>query len=93
MPSAPVELPEPVVKPRPIERAAHLVVPSPVQTWLKPRPVQLNEGRIEVSVPYYVGAIAGLVVLVVVLAAFRLGQAGSDGQVNGCSHAGPACRG
>ena len=56
--------------------------PSPVQTWLKPRPVQLNEGRIEISVPYYIGVIAGLVVLVVVLTAFRLGQAGSGGQAN-----------
>jgi len=76
------EMPEPVVKPRPVERVAHVAAPSPVQTWLKPRPVQLNEGRIEISVPYYIGVIAGLVVLVVVLVAYRLGQGGSGGQAN-----------
>lgn len=81
-PVEPVERVEPVVKPRPVERVAHPVTPGPMQPWLRPRPVQLNEGRIEVSVPYYVGAIAGLVVIVVVLAAFRLGQAGSGGQAN-----------
>jgi hypothetical protein len=73
---------EPVVKPRPIERVGYLVTPSPVQTWLKPRPVQVNEGRIEISVPYYIGVIAGLVLLVLVLVAYRLGQSGSTGQAN-----------
>ena len=57
----PAESVEPVVRPRPVERVAHLAPPKPVQAWLRPRPVQLNEGRIEVSVPYYVGAIVGLV--------------------------------
>lgn len=77
-----VELPEPVFRPRPTERVAHPLASSPARTWLKPRPVQLNEGRIEVSVPYYVGIIAGLAVLVVVLGAFRLGQAGSAGRAD-----------
>jgi len=68
------------VTPRPVERVVHAVAPSPVQTWLRPRPVQLNEGRIEVSVPYYVGAIASIVLLMVVLVAYRLGQARPGGQ-------------
>lgn len=66
----PVEL----VSSRPLERVIRPAPPSPVQTW-RPRPVQFNEGRIEVSVPYYVGGIAGIVVLLVVLVAYRLGQA------------------
>jgi hypothetical protein len=80
--SPPLETAEPIVKSRPIERVSHPAPPSPVQTWLKPRPVQLNEGRIEISVPYYVGVIAGLVVLVIVLVSYRLGQGGSGGQAN-----------
>jgi hypothetical protein len=75
--------PEPLSEmspPRPLERMVHTVPPTPVQTWLRPRPVQLNEGRIEVSVPYYVGAIAALVFLMVVLVAYRLGQARPGGQ-------------
>lgn len=73
---------EPAVWSRPVERIAPPSPPSPVRTWLRPRPVQLNEGRIEVSVPYYIGIIAGLAVMMVVLAAFRLGQARSGGQAN-----------
>jgi len=71
---------EPAVKPRPVERLASAVLPSRVQAWLRPRPVQFNEGRIEVSVPYYVGLIAALVLCMVVLIAFRLGQARAGGQ-------------
>ena len=78
----PVARVEPVLTPRPIERVGHVVPPSPVRTWLKPRPVQFNEGRIEVSVPYYVGAIAALVLLVVVLAAYRIGQGRQSGPAN-----------
>jgi len=71
----PVARAEPAVISKPVERVAHTVPPTPVQTWLRPRPVQLNEGRIEVSVPYYIGVIAGIVFLMVVLVAYRLGQA------------------
>jgi hypothetical protein len=78
----PVESAQPVVKPRSIERIASPSPPSPVQTWLKPRPFQLNEGRIEISVPYYVGIIAGLAVLLALLGAFRLGQSSSGSQAN-----------
>lgn len=79
---APVETPEPVFRPRPVERMPHPTPPGPVQTWLKPRPVQLNEGRIEISVPYYVGIIAALAALLVVLGAYRLGSGSSRGQGN-----------
>lgn len=77
----PVDQFEPTVWSRPAERVLHPASPSPVKTWLRPRPVQLNEGRIEISVPYYVGVIAGLVILVVVLTAYRIGQGRSNGQV------------
>ncbi len=73
---------EPAVMPRPVERLASPIPPGRMQRWLRPRPVQFNEGRIEVSVPYYVGLIAVLTISVVVLAAYRLGQARSNGQVN-----------
>lgn len=76
----PVEQAEPVARPRPIERVARPVPPGAVQPLLRPRAVQLNEGRIEISVPYYVGAIVGLAAMLVVLVAFRLGQARSGGQ-------------
>ncbi|HNS19341.1 MAG TPA: hypothetical protein PKH24_02525 [Sedimentisphaerales bacterium] len=65
---------EPAAKPRPSERFIHPAAPTPASVWLRPRPVQFNEGRIEISMPYYVGAIAAMVFLVVVLAAYRIGQ-------------------
>ena len=65
---------EPTAKPRPPERFIHPAAPTPASVWLRPRPVQFNEGRIEISMPYYVGAIAAMVFLVVVLAAYRIGQ-------------------
>jgi hypothetical protein len=36
--------------------------------------VQLNAGRVEISVPYHIGIVVVLVMALVVLAAFRLGQ-------------------
>lgn len=79
--SAPVASIEPESAPRPAERVIRPAPPTPVQTW-RPRPVQFNEGRIEVSVSYHVGAIAALVLLVVVLVAYRLGQAGNGPAVD-----------
>jgi hypothetical protein len=48
--------------------------PKPAPIGWRPRPVQLNAGRLEVSVPYHVGVVAALTVTLVVLAAFRIGQ-------------------
>jgi hypothetical protein len=48
--------------------------PSAVPKWWRLKPVQLNAGRVEVSVPYHIGVVAILAVILVVLAAFRVGQ-------------------
>ena len=79
----PIEKPEvpaerPITpKPRPVEKMGRST-PGPAQTWLRPKPVQLNEGRLDVSVPYYVGIIAALVVVLAILVAFKLGQVRRD---------------
>jgi hypothetical protein len=45
--------------------------------WRKPRFVQLNAGRIEFSMPYQVAVAVGLVLVLVLLASYRLGQRSS----------------
>lgn len=42
--------------------------------WKKPRIAQFNAGRFEFSVPYQVAIVLGLVLVLVVLASYRLGQ-------------------
>jgi len=42
--------------------------------WRKPRVVQLNAGRIEFSMPYQVAVAVGLVLVLALLASYRLGQ-------------------
>lgn len=80
-PSAAEERPEPpVVKPRPIERIGRPASPGPGQTWLRPKPVQLNAGRVEISVPYHIAIAVALAVVVVVLVAFKLGRVGRNAQ-------------
>jgi len=49
--------------------------PRPVQPWLRPKAVQLHDGRIEISLPYTLGVTVLLVAILLVLGAFRLGQA------------------
>jgi hypothetical protein len=81
---APVEVPEvppekavpPTVnKSRPVERVDRPVPRlDPVRAWLRLKPVQLNAGRIEISVPYHISIVVALVVILVILAAFRIGQ-------------------
>jgi hypothetical protein len=60
-----LEVPEPVVQ-------------GPAQTWLRPKAVQFNDGRIELTLPYQFGVIIGLGLTLLVLIAFwfghRLGQ-------------------
>jgi hypothetical protein len=70
-----VEKPEPAAfRPRHIERIGRPAPAKPVQPLLRPKPVQWNAGRIEVSVPYHVGVVVVLAAFLVVLIAFRLGQ-------------------
>lgn len=54
-----------------------------IRTWWRLKPVQVNAGRIEISAPYQVGIVVGLVLLLVILAAFRMGQkrAGAKAEV------------
>jgi hypothetical protein len=60
---------------RPVEKIERPAPPrGPVQTWWRLKPVQLNAGRVEISVPYHIGVVAILVVLLVVLVAYRIGQ-------------------
>jgi hypothetical protein len=59
----------------PVEKEDH---PGPataaVPMWGRLRPVQLNAGRIEISVPYHIGIVAALSLILVTLVAFRVGQ-------------------
>ena len=64
----------PVVKPRAVEKADRPAPPSRIPMWWRLKPLQLNEGRIEISVSYHIGIAVVLAVLVVILAGFRLGQ-------------------
>ncbi|MBN2130131.1 MAG: hypothetical protein JW741_11575 [Sedimentisphaerales bacterium] len=78
-PATTVNVPEPVAAPSPVVKAP-VVVASPEpnvaspQPWLRPRPVQIHDGRIEISLPYTIGVTVVLVALLLVLAAYRLGQ-------------------
>ena len=65
--------PAAAVKPvRPIEHAE--TPPRPGQTWLRPKAMQIHDGRIEISLPYTIGVTILLAAVLLVLGAFRLGQ-------------------
>ncbi|MCX5643573.1 MAG: hypothetical protein NTZ17_02640 [Phycisphaerae bacterium] len=65
----------PVVKPQFVEKVNRPAPrPGPVQTWWRLRPVQLNAGHVEISVPYHIGIVVVLVLTLALLAAFRIGQ-------------------
>ncbi|MBM4024618.1 MAG: hypothetical protein FJ280_04330 [Planctomycetes bacterium] len=69
------EKPAPPIKSRVVEKVdPPPPEPGPVRTWWRLKPLQLNDGRVEVSVPYHVGVAVALAVILVVLAAFRIGQ-------------------
>ena len=54
------KLPEPIVKPvRPVERPEPQ--PRPVQPRLRPKAVQVHDGRVEISLPYTIGVTVLLV--------------------------------
>lgn len=71
-----VERPAPTIlkPPKPVGHVESHATPGPAQTWLKPKAVQFNAGRIEVSLPYQIGIAIGLFVILLMLAVFRLGQ-------------------
>jgi len=64
----------PMVAPVVVERPGLKPVQGPTQTWLRPKRVQINDGRIEISVPWQLGVAIGLGLILIVLIAFRLGQ-------------------
>lgn len=73
--SAVEQLAPPVLRPpRPVEQVEVPAKASPAQTWLRPKAIQFNAGRIEVSLPYQLGIVIGLLVIVAVLVVYRLGQ-------------------
>jgi hypothetical protein len=64
----------PVVKQRAVETADLPVPARRIPMWWRLKPLQLNEGRIEISVSYHIGIAVALAVILVILAGFRLGQ-------------------
>lgn len=64
----------PVAKPRVVEDADRPAPPSRTPLWWHLKPLQLNEGRIEISVSYHIAIAVALAVILVLLAGFRLGQ-------------------
>lgn len=83
---APAEKPadkseSPVAKPRPVEGIGRPAQHRPAQPLLRPKALQLNGGRVEVSVPYHIGVAAALAMVLLVLGAFRIGQEYPVGQV------------
>ena len=64
----------PVVKPRTVEKTEPSASPNRTPMWWHLKPLQLNEGRIEISISYHIGIAVVLAVILVILAGFRLGQ-------------------
>jgi len=82
----------PVAKPLPVEGIGRPAPHRPAQQLLRPRAVQFNAGRIELSVPYHIGVAAALVLILVGLVAFRIGQEYPAGQVQVAGPANPPGR-
>jgi hypothetical protein len=60
---------------RPVKTTEQVSTPSrPPQNWLRPKPVQLHDGRVEISLPYTIGVTVILAAVLLILGAFRLGQ-------------------
>jgi hypothetical protein len=70
-----IEKPAPMVlkPPRPAEMPP-AESQGPTQTWLRPKAVQFNDGRIEVSLPYQFGIIIVLGVILVLMMGFWFGR-------------------
>src|SRR4030042_702147 len=74
--------PEAPAKPEGLSRDEHpiakLAAPGRVRWLNRPRIVQLNAGRVEVSMPYPLAIAVLLGFVLLILVAFRLGQAGRE---------------
>ncbi len=62
------------LKPSVVEKIDPPDPPRPVQTWWRAKAVQWHSGRIEIALSYHIAVVVGLVLVLVILAAFRLGQ-------------------
>jgi hypothetical protein len=80
----------PQSKPAVVEKIDPPAPPRRVQAWWRAKPVQWHMGRIEISMPYHIAVVVALVLVLVVLAAFRLGQKYPGSKPRG---AGPAALG
>lgn len=47
---------------------------TPMHTWLRPKAVQFNDGRFEVSLPYQIGIIIGMGLLLLLMMGFWFGR-------------------
>ena len=56
------------------QKESAILTKSTAKWWRKPRIVQLNAGRIEFSMPYQIAVVLVLVFIIVIIAAYRLGQ-------------------
>jgi hypothetical protein len=65
---------------------------SAAKWWRKPRIVQLNAGRIEFSMPYQIAVVLVLVLIFVLIAAYRLGQASYSAEGPAASKPEPVTR-
>jgi len=71
---------KPVEQAPPAMRKESAGVPkSAAKWWRKPKIVQLNAGRIEFSMPYKVAVVPVLVLIIVIIAAYRLGESSNPG--------------
>lgn len=78
-PTAPVAQAPPPVTLKTPKSAKSVAEPAisgsePKPAWLKSKAVQVNAGRIEISVPYQIAIAAGLLLVLMLLIAFKLGQ-------------------
>jgi len=53
--------------------------PSPAVRWRRPRLIQFNAGRIELTIPYPIAVAVVLALILIVVAAYRWGQSGVHG--------------
>lgn len=59
-------------EPKLVEIVSSALTPAPRR--LRPKPLLLGAGRVEISVPYHIGVAVVLVAILMILAAFRIGQ-------------------